>query len=58
MTVEQKDGNLIITIAIDKRPSKTGKTTIIASTNGNKVTDLKIGDKLLTVGVNCYVSKD
>ena len=56
MKVEIRDEKLIIELPISKRPSKSGKTTIIASTNGNKPTDCIIDGKPLILGVNAYVS--
>lgn len=51
---EFKDGKLIITVDPNNpgRPSKSGKTIVIASTEGNKSID--VGDQKLTVGLNIY----
>ena len=38
--------------------SRTGKTTIVASTHGNVKTDAKVNGKQLTVSVNAYVKRD
>lgn len=50
------DGDTItITLPILKRPSKSGKTTVTASTNGNKVSDVLVDGKPVIVGVNAYI---
>ena len=38
-------------------PSKSGKSTIIASTHGNIKTSTVVDGKPLTVSVNAYISK-
>jgi hypothetical protein len=55
---EIKGGSLIITIPIAKKPepSKSGKTKIVASTNGNVKTDIKVEGYPLTIGVNAYIT--
>jgi hypothetical protein len=57
MTVEIKNGSLIITMPINKKPkeSSSGKTLIVASSGGNKETEVKVEGKPLFVGVNAYV---
>lgn len=57
MQVEITDTEIVITLPISKRPSKSGKTTIIASSNGNIATGTIVDGKPLTVGVNAYISK-
>mgnify|MGYP001585163743 CR=1 FL=1 len=52
------DGNkLIIEMIMSPHPSKSGKTTIIASTHGNKVTDAIYNGKAIIVGLNAYINK-
>lgn len=54
-----KDNTLHIALPLgEPHPSRTGKTTIIASTRGNKKTDAKVDGKPLTVSVNAYVKRD
>ena len=50
---EVKDGKLIITVDLTKTfgPSSSGKTTIIASTEGNQRVP---GDEDIKVGLNVY----
>ena len=57
MKVTQKDNEITVTLPISKRPSKSGKTTVVASTNGNQPSDLKIDGQVVFVGVNCYIRK-
>jgi len=49
-----EDGKLIIEVDVTKTfgPSKSGKTIIIASTEGNKKIDTPAGEIFL--GLNCY----
>lgn len=52
-----KDGkSLIITMPFDKKGSisKSGKSRVHASTNGNKDSDLEVDGKPLTIGLNAY----
>lgn len=44
-----------ITIPISKRPSASGKTTVVASSNGNIATSVVIDGKPVIVGVNAYI---
>lgn len=41
----------------DPTPSASGKTLVVASSRGNKVLDLQIDGKNITVGVNAYIPK-
>ncbi len=56
-TIQKKDGFdvLIVEIPIQKRPSASGKTTVIASTNGNQPTALQVDGKPVIVGLNAYI---
>jgi len=38
-------------------PSASGKTLVVASTHGNKVTDLIIEGQPVVIGVNAYIKK-
>jgi len=40
------------------RPSKSGKTLVVATTGGNKRTDALVEGRTLWVGVNAYVYKE
>ena len=59
MTAEIKDGNLIITIPLEKpTPSASGKTFVVASSHGNMKTSAMIDGKQVIVGVNAYIKKE
>jgi hypothetical protein len=38
-------------------PSTSGKTLVIASTHGNKVTDAQVNGKRVVVGLNAYIPR-
>jgi len=38
-------------------PSATGKTLVVASSHGNKVTEARIDGKHVVVGLNAYIPK-
>lgn len=42
----------------DPRPSASGKTLVIASTNGNQATSVIVNGKPLTIGLNAYIKAD
>ncbi len=51
-----KDNTLHIEIPLHApRPSATGKTLTVASSNGNKETEAKINGKPVIVGINAYI---
>jgi hypothetical protein len=55
-TIEGKD--LVIRIPLQNpQPSKSGKTLVVASTNGNQPTTAQVNGKPLTIGVNAYIRK-
>jgi hypothetical protein len=59
MKAEIKGKDLVITIPISEKDSKSGKTTVIASSGGNiGVPGLMHKGKQIFVGVNAYVKKD
>jgi hypothetical protein len=53
------DGNkLIISADLETpTPSASGKTMVVASTRGNKETDVKIEGKPIIIGLNAYFKK-
>lgn len=59
MKVEVVGNNLVITIPIaqDPQPSASGKTLIVATSGGNKETDVLVQGKKVVVGLNAYVKK-
>jgi len=57
MKVEIKDGKMVITLPISPRASKSGKSTVIASSGGNQPTTAQYEGQAVIVGVNAYVRK-
>ena len=48
---------LVIRVPMNAKPtpSSTGKTLVVASSHGNKQTDLEVQGKPVVVGVNAYI---
>jgi len=48
---------LVIRVPMNEKPerSTSGKTLVVASTHGNKETDIVVQGKKLVVGVNAYI---
>lgn len=58
MKVEIKDGQIIITLPMQTpTPSASGKTLVVASSQGNKATDVQVDGKPVIVGVNAYIRR-
>ena len=57
MKVEITKDQIIITLPISPRPSKSGKTTVIASTAGNQPSAATYNGQPVIVGVNAYIKK-
>lgn len=58
MKVELKNGKLLIEIEADvkaSRRSASGKTRIVASTNGNKTTAATVDGQPVVLGLNAYI---
>ena len=57
VVVETQPGKMIITIDTTRNlgPSKSGKTMLVASTQGNKKIDTDNGE--ITIGVNAYKAR-
>jgi hypothetical protein len=58
MTASIKNGKLIIEIpaeTVNPRPSSSGKSRIVASTNGNATTAVIVDGKPVIVGLNAYI---
>ena len=54
-----KDNVLHIEIPLHApRPSSTGKTLTVASSNGNKPTDARINNLPVIVGINAYIQPE
>jgi hypothetical protein len=49
---------LVIRIPLQQpRPSASGKTLVVASTNGNVQTEAQVSDQPVIVGVNAYIRR-
>jgi hypothetical protein len=48
---------LVLRIPMNAKPEKSasGKTLVVASTYGNKATEVTVDGKTVTVGVNAYI---
>jgi hypothetical protein len=58
MIVELSRERVIDVIEIDLEkptPSSSGKTLVVASTHGNIVTNARVDDKPVTIGLNAYI---
>lgn len=53
------DGNLVVTIPMNPtpQPSASGKTLVVASSSGNKQTDVMVNGKPVTIGLNAYIAR-
>ena len=60
MTAKVIGNKLVIEIPLNAAPvsSASGKTLVVASTHGNKVTEAQINGKNIVVGLNAYIPKD
>jgi hypothetical protein len=59
LTAAIEDGYLVIRVPMNTKPtpSSTGKTLVVASSHGNKQTEVEIEGKPVFVGVNAYVHR-
>lgn len=57
--VTGNDRVLVLRVPMNDKPtpSASGKTLVIATTRGNKVTELEVEGKNVIVGVNAYIKK-
>lgn len=58
MKVEIVGNDIVITAPIEKKPSKSGKSILVAGSGGNKPTAATIDGKAVIVGLNCYIAAD
>ena len=57
MSINQKAKTLTVTLPLSVGPSKSGKTTVIASSRGNQTfKDVTFDGKPVTVGLNAYTA--
>jgi hypothetical protein len=59
MTAKFVGNKLVIEIPLNAVPvpSTSGKTLVVASTHGNKVTDARVEGRNVVVGLNAYIPK-
>lgn len=59
MTAKIVGNTLVIEIPLHAVPvlSSSGKTLVVASTHGNKVTEAQVDGKNVVVGLNAYIPK-
>jgi len=56
VTIEGKE--LVIRIPMQEpRPSASGKTLVVASTNGNKTTEVQVQGQPVVIGLNAYIKR-
>lgn len=56
-TFDPKTGMLTIVIPVntDPKPSSTGKTLVVATSNGNLPTNIEFKGEVLTLGLNAFI---
>jgi len=57
LTAAIEDGCLVIRVPLNPTPvrSATGKTLVVASSHGNKETEVQVQGQSVFVGVNAYI---
>ena len=59
MKAEIINGNLVITVPLQQpTPSKSGKTLLVATSGGLKLSGVEVDGKEVTIGLNAFVRKD
>ena len=56
LSINEKAKTLTVTLPLSVGPSKSGKTTVIASTRGNQTSTVTFNGKPVTVGLNAYTA--
>ena len=59
VSIKENQGvsTLTIEVPVSLRPSKSGKTMLVASSGGNVSTAAMVDGKPVTVGLNAYIAK-
>jgi hypothetical protein len=58
MQVSIEKGELVIRMPMQTpTPSASGKTLVVATSSGNKVTTATVDGKPITIGVNAYIKR-
>jgi len=54
-----ENGELVVRIPLQDppRPSKSGKTLVVATTGGNQATTAEVNGKPVVVGINAYIQR-
>ncbi len=57
LTASIEEGYLVIRVPLNAKPtpSSTGKTLVVATSHGNKQTEVEVEGKPVFVGVNAYI---
>jgi hypothetical protein len=56
MEARIENDKLIVTVDLEKpHPSASGKTLVVASSYGNVLTQARVNDRNVTVGLNAYI---
>ena len=60
MKVTIENGELVIRIPVENppRPSKSGKSLIVATSSGNVTTSCMVEGRPVVVGLNAYICKE
>jgi hypothetical protein len=60
MTAKIEGNELVIRLPMQQppRPSASGKTLVVATTHGNKTSEVEINGQSVVIGVNAYIYKD
>ncbi len=57
--IDKESNELVIRIPLQEpTPSASGKTLVVASSRGNKETDVRVDGKPVYIGLNAYTYKD
>lgn len=59
LTAKVEGRDLVIRVPMNEvpQPSATGKTLVVASSHGNKQTEVMVNGKSVIVGLNAYIKK-
>jgi hypothetical protein len=57
VTIEGKELVIRIPVETPPRPSKSGKTMIVASSSGNVTTPCVVDGKQVVIGLNAYIPR-
>lgn len=58
VSLDENAKTITLVLDVSPRPSKSGKTTVIATTSGNQTfSNIQFDGKPVTIGVNAYIPK-